>query len=358
MYRIDTADSVAMPPTPAPIGSPGYYKPSTIVSADALNMIQESLISTLDNQSISHSKTVHTRFLDAINALVDAKVAAATPALRGHISGLRVDVDDGLSTFDVNTGSARDTTGTTTMINNSLFSLNASVSWNLTTGAMASGSGNTWADPYFGRLWQLGKVGASTTNFGLDVDPNAVNLLDDALSDGFTLARQIGWVVRVGAGFLKFVQSVEDMNFWKLEVPRTALSEEEIPINTETEELYDLDVPEGTIHLGTHSIETAPVPQLGGRGVPPFGNAIRMRMGSGIHPSTDAGSNFFEVIHHASTLDIHLSSRVLQSNTHAGTAVNQGALSFHIGAPFVVGATALFEYTIATQGFYWSRELF
>jgi len=77
MYRIDTSDSVASKPTPAALGTEGYFKDGvaagadgTVVDADFMNMVQEVIIAVLDDQSIAHSKTDVTTLVQAIAAKI------------------------------------------------------------------------------------------------------------------------------------------------------------------------------------------------------------------------------------------------------------------------------------------------
>jgi hypothetical protein len=96
MYRIDTNNSVATPPTPAALGTEGYFKDGAVGVGDGTtfdsayaNMLQETILHLLDEQGVAHTKTG----FDGLTLAVVAKIAeqilvsgnAATEAKRGAI---------------------------------------------------------------------------------------------------------------------------------------------------------------------------------------------------------------------------------------------------------------------------------
>ncbi len=348
MYRVDTAESVGSPPTPSAIGAEAFFKdtvganPGTLVDADWLNMLQESLIAVLDDQSIAHSKSVTTRLLDAINALVDERVALTNPGIRGLISGLPLVPAAGAATFTVGNGLARDFADSDYMRNSAgLKTKDLSVAWATGLGGMASS--NTWADPYFGRIFAIGKSdGSLDINYGADQSATAANLLTDAAGDGFDTYRQIGWAIRVGAGLLPFLQDPARPDYWRLQAPRSPITSSAVPATTV--QTYDLDVPEETIHVGAHTIEKVdgglePTPHyaiLGGMAAPPLPdvNNYNARLMGSLGIQNDFGT-----------------CRNILSTVSSGTATLQGQLSSRFSTSSAI------EYTISTSGFIWSREV-
>jgi hypothetical protein len=88
VYRIDTADNVAVMPVPDPIGpAPGYYRKATdavrgtVVSSDWLNAVQEEIVSVILAAAIGLDKTDQSQLYQAIAAHI-----LATPAIAGLIS--------------------------------------------------------------------------------------------------------------------------------------------------------------------------------------------------------------------------------------------------------------------------------
>lgn len=80
MFQVDNSTAVAVRPTPAAAGTPGWFTkgdpvggvPATIVPDDFLNMVQAELIGLLTATSITPSKTDTTQVLAAIRALIKA----------------------------------------------------------------------------------------------------------------------------------------------------------------------------------------------------------------------------------------------------------------------------------------------
>ncbi|MEE8218978.1 MAG: hypothetical protein V3S03_08435 [Vicinamibacteria bacterium] len=87
MYRIDTPNNVASPPTPASLGVEGFFddgvaggSDGTTVDADWLNMLQESILDLLDTEGIAHSKTLYTGITAAIASKIASEAANPPPA--------------------------------------------------------------------------------------------------------------------------------------------------------------------------------------------------------------------------------------------------------------------------------------
>jgi hypothetical protein len=80
MYRIDADGSVASRPTPAALGTEGFWDnpdagsgiDGTLIDADWLNMLQESIIAVLTFGGIGRSKSDPTRLRQAISARIAA----------------------------------------------------------------------------------------------------------------------------------------------------------------------------------------------------------------------------------------------------------------------------------------------
>jgi len=344
VYKIDTANTVPAKPPPAALGAEAFFKDRTSISADGtlldadfLNMLQGSLIAVLDDQGIAHSKTVATRFLDAIDALVDERIALSQVNQRSLISGLYIIPTAGGSTFTVDDGTARDFANSNFMRNSAgLKTKDCSIAWNTGTGAMASS--NTWADPYFGRVFAIGKATGFDINYGVDQSATAANLLSDAAGDGFTTYRQIGWAVRVGAGLLEFKQSKEWPVLWKLPEPRTPVNNTAIAATTSA--TFDLDVPAETLHYGTHTVFTD-----GGVSTEFYG-----QIGIGASPALPT-SSLYNYAHSRFTNDWRSESPTIFSILTAGAATLQGRLTSRFSS--TSGTPA---YYVSTQGFLWDRR--
>ena len=344
MYRIDSDGSVPAPPIPSPIGSEGFFKNTagvnsgTLVDDDWLNMLQESLIALLDDQGVAHSKTNTGALLEAIESLVDERLALVSRAARGFMSGFYVTPTAGAATFTVDDGTCRDALNASYMRNAAgLKSKDCSVAWGTGVGALASL--NTWADPYFGHLYAIGKPAPSLDiNFGIDKSPTAANLLSDAAASGFTTYRQIGWVVRVGAGLLEFKQSRAWPQLWKLPEPRSPVDNVAVSVTTAVN--HDVDVPEGTIHYGTHTAFTD-----GGGTSPVYG-----LLGQGETPPVTSATNY-NYLHHRWTNDWRSESPTILGITTSGTATLQGRLTARFSS-----TSGSLRYYISTQGFLWDQR--
>jgi hypothetical protein len=340
MRRIDTAGTASMPPTPTALAAEGYFKDragelaGTLVDADWMNMLQESLIGVLDDQAIAHSKTDSTRLLIAINALVDERIALKNPALRGFIQGFHQVVTIGGSAFTIDDGLARDFANAKYMRNSAgSKSKDCNVAWNTGTGAMASS--NTWADPYFGRVFAIGKAANLDINFGVDQSATAANLLSDAAASGFTTYRQIGWVIRVGAGLLDYRQERAWPQFWRLHVPLVDIDESTSTSTTH----FDVSVPAGTLHVGAHSYDTSTgsttvMHGIVGRGeTPPLPTAALWN----VRDQTGSADNS------------NVANATLNSITTTGTATLQGRITQR-------WTRAGTQYRCSTLGFLWDQR--
>jgi hypothetical protein len=343
LYKTDAANSAPAKPAPSALGTEGYFKnpagsaAGTTVDADWMNSLQESLIAILDDQSVTHSKSDHSRLLTAINSLVDTKIAAANYGLRGYISGLEFLSHSG-STFTIDAGECRNSADTGTGVLAAAIIKDAAVAWNLTNGGLASN--NTWADPYYTRVWAIHKAAGTDINFGFDQDATATNLLSDAASDGFTTARQIGWAVRSGGAAWRQFSNYGQGNYFSEQVGQTAISATAITVTTEL--TADLNVPEGTIHVGTHSVNVpADVDQdhyaiLGHEGATPA-----------------ATSSAYNLHYNSDAADILVHQVFRQSPAEPGGAATlQGQLRYR----FSYAPSPNQTYTVTTEGFYWSRE--
>ena len=345
MYRTDAANSAAAKPAPAAIGTEGYFKnPSgaiagTSVDADWMNALQESLIAVLDDQSIAHSKSDHTKLLAAIRSLTLSEIAVANIGLPGYINGLTLAPNIGTHAIQIDAGRCRSSDNATTGILAVAVQKLPTVPWDLTTGGLASN--NTWADPYFTRVWALHKANGNDINFGFDQDATATNLLSDASGDGFTTARQIGWGVRSGStSWIPYSNAVNPDVFLSgtVKTPVNA-----VLIASTNAQARDLDIPEGTFHIGTHSCtihndvdNTTKHALLGYDGSPPAATANLMN---------------FKYRAPVADFDVYSVFRRSVSNP-GGSATLQGRIWNRFDfAPAAPGNT----YSLTTEGFTWSR---
>ncbi|HPM40873.1 MAG TPA: hypothetical protein PLY45_00365 [bacterium] len=77
MYRTDADGSVAVMPTPDPIGTPGYYGPgnpsvgqqATVVSHEHLNAMQEEIAAVVEDAGLALDKDDNAQLLAAIRLL-------------------------------------------------------------------------------------------------------------------------------------------------------------------------------------------------------------------------------------------------------------------------------------------------
>lgn len=93
MFRIDTPNSVASPPTPDALGTEGYWKEAEVgvgngtkISADWMNALQETLIHPIDAKSIAHKKSgTFDCLTQAIQAYIAADVPVASTTVQGRV---------------------------------------------------------------------------------------------------------------------------------------------------------------------------------------------------------------------------------------------------------------------------------
>ncbi len=256
--------------------------------------------------------------------------------MRANISGLLTSVSAASSNIVIGAGECRDFTDGFWMRQSGTHTKDISAAWSLTTGGLASG--NSWADPYFGNLYAIGKSdGSGDINFGADQSATASNLLSDASGDGFDVYRQIGWVVRRGsANLIEYENLKNDPDFFAARIPY----EEDGAALPVTPSLRDLDVPVGVQHIGTHVIQTSgatPATQLA-------------TLGSRSVTSAPSAAN-----HNAKflvTADSELSNIVLPSVVIAGSATLQGAI--WVAASSANGTPI---WTVVNLGFRWNRGL-
>lgn len=122
MYRIDDPSAVAVLPTPAALGTQGYYTSgnpgggveATVVTADHLNAIQEEIAYVIEEAGITLDKTDNTQLKEAIDTMIEtAAVSSSLP--EGHLSGLGLtnNGSDANNDIDFAAGSCRDSGNTT-----------------------------------------------------------------------------------------------------------------------------------------------------------------------------------------------------------------------------------------------------
>jgi hypothetical protein len=347
MYRIDTANSVAIKPTPSPLSGEEYFRDGTsgagdgtLLDADFLNMAQESLIEILDDQSIAHSKTDPSTFLIALRALIDQECAALISAARGHIAGL-IYSSTSTSSFEISPGEARDIANTSTIQLASTKAKDLSIAWNEGTGALASGNTIT-GNPYFGRIFLLGKSSdATAANIGVDTSATATNLLADAGGGGWNMFRQIGWAlynVFSTNTLSSYYQEPNLPGFWRIVdfVPTGFTT-----VGT-TPTLKAVTIPAGTQFFGLTyvGIETFPFPSTQ--------KHINL-LGS----LTDGEQTFIDIEGRSNALLAYSTTEPLR--VQAGAFPNSGAIISSSNTP-AISAT---RYEIEHQpfGFWWNRSL-
>jgi hypothetical protein len=348
LYRTDAANSAAGKPAPSALGTEGYFKnpagalAGTTVDADWMNALQESLIAILDDQSISHSKTDHTRLLVALRALVDSRISTTVIGLPGYITGLEIVPNIATHAIEIRPGDCRSSDDATTGRLLVAMQKLPTVPWNLTTGGLASN--NTWADPYFTRVWAIHKAVGNDINFGFDQDATATNLLSDAAASGFTTARQIGWGVRSGSSSWIPYTNAEHPDIFLSGTVRTVVNNIDVTVTTEI--TSDLDVPETTSHIGGYSLyvnanaDTAIKYATLGQGSAPAASTATVH--NFAFRADTASDNLYSV------------SRTSVSNA-GGSATLQGlARSRFNFAPFV--SATYNKLTMTTAGFRWSRS--
>ncbi len=343
MYKIDAAGSVDPKPTPAALGTEGFFanpgvNPGTTVDADFANMLQESLIAVLDDRSVAHSKTDSTKLLEAIQAIVDAKFAAIDIGLPGYESGLEVIPDNTGTTFNVGDGMCRDFANSATMRSASGFTnLDASVDWNEGVGTLASSI--TWADFIHLRVFAIGKAGTDEMNIGCDFDPAAVNLLSDAAGDGWDLYRQIGWVSRYLGTTLRNWQPVPGQKGLYICAPENDDPSNSVSFSTSATNLW-MDVPAGTLHIGAWTLN----PNSAMNAVTQYAN-----IGNNAAPAvpTAALHNFAYRPSNSQNSDAMIIWSEMEDRGF-GTLTSQLSMRF---------TNTAMAGTVHTLGFFWSREL-
>lgn len=347
MYRIDAQNTTTPVPVPGALGSEGYFDVQTVHDADWANMLQESILAVIDDQALAHSKTDPTVFLAAVKSIADAKIAAAQVNLAGYISGMLCSSSNNGSSVAVSAGVCRDTTnsGTMSYAGGSVFMTIGTQSTG-TSGGLASGAGNVWADPLFVRIFICGVSGENVVGrIGADVDASATNMLAD-LGAPYDIYRQVGWAVRIGrTGLIPFEPTPGLLNFYRINQttsPDIVISIDETIASTGTLS-HDVNVPAGTLHVGAFSIHTS-----SGSNADIFGN-----MGA---PAAPAFPNvgLHNLRARADSGDRNVSSQLVISEAlDLGAAVNQGSLRSRFSA-----TTGSPELRCFTEGFFYSRELF
>jgi hypothetical protein len=77
MFRIDTSDNTATLPTPAPLGTPGYFTDEnggTIVTQDWANEVQEEIAHAIEGAGETPDKTNQKQLLNVAKALIGFNV--------------------------------------------------------------------------------------------------------------------------------------------------------------------------------------------------------------------------------------------------------------------------------------------
>ena len=77
MHRIDGLDTVATPPAPRPLGTPGFFGPgnaasgqlSTQVTFEWANSVQEEIVSVIEEAGLTLDKADNTQLLQAVRSL-------------------------------------------------------------------------------------------------------------------------------------------------------------------------------------------------------------------------------------------------------------------------------------------------
>ena len=226
MYRVDAPNNAITIPTPTALGAEEYFEDGTVsgdgtlLDADFLNSVQESLVALLTDQSVAHSKTDASKILEAFTSLADRALEDAVEGARGYISGLLTEVT-GPTTIEISPGFCRDRLNTNYMkLTGANVQKDFTIAWNTGTGGRASALNIN--SRLSARLFAIGKAPPSLEiDFGVDSHEHAANLLSDAAASGFTTARQIGWVVWTisfpsGFDLINLVQDAFDPDFWRL----------------------------------------------------------------------------------------------------------------------------------------------
>jgi hypothetical protein len=206
-------------------------------------------------------------------------------------------------------------------------------------------SSNTWADPYFGRVFAIGKATGFDINYGVDQSATAANLLSDAAGDGFTTYRQIGWVVKhFGTNLLQFNQRPENREFFMLE--ESDLSNDRIsnfvPVSDAAGAAgftKDLDCPIECLLITTVSF-----------GNSDFVEELRWAtFHESANPSAASATNHFAAYQPDLTSPNTRNCHVLLPTGTSGTG-NRGEVHARVSAGDV--------FQFQTRGFIWSREIF
>lgn len=93
MHRIDTIDAVPQLPDPGPPGVPGYYsdgdintgRRGTVMSAAALNAVQEEICNVVEHAGIALDKSNNAQLLQAIRSMIEGTLAAAEDSRIGEV---------------------------------------------------------------------------------------------------------------------------------------------------------------------------------------------------------------------------------------------------------------------------------
>ncbi len=350
MYRIDTANSVASLPTPAALGTEEFFEDGvvgtdgTLLEADWLNMVQESLLAIVDESGRGHSKSNYSNFLLSLTDVIDARLGGLVTSARGHCSGL-IFTGTAAAGFDISVGSCRDVDDGATLTNSSTRSKVISSSWNETTGALASGN-TIGSGPYYGRIFIIGKsTDSAASDIGVDTSPTAANLLADAASAGFDLHRQIGWAIHgVYTGDLQgYEQDPNTPGYWRILEHKvsgpTALA-------GTASKLTDVEVPEDGVFIGTIGVHTVDSSSN-------QNSAVQIQQGTGkASRAAAAGPQLFQYEADSSENQITETGAVTIP-PEAGTATNQGALrSRGQDEPTPQGDP---EVSFSPTGFWWDR---
>lgn len=353
MYRIDTANSISSLPTPAALGTEEFFRDGstgggdgTLLEADFLNMVQESMIEILDDQSIAHSKTDTSTFLVALRSLIDERIDGIVAAPRGHIAGL-IYSPTSSSAFEISPGEARDFADGQIIQLSATKAKDLAIAWDESTGALASGNTITGA-PYFGRIFLLGKSGdVSAANIGVDTSATAANLLSDAGIAGWDIYRQVGWAlynVFATNTLATYYQEPNLPDFWRIVdfVPTgfTTLSV--------TAANKAVPVPAGTRFYGLTYVAIEQTAVATQRVVNLLGNSRSL-----VDALTDGNQPFIDIEGRNGVDLAYTTTEPL--NVRAGAFPNSGALiSASSDADFTSGR---YEIEHNAYGFWWDRSL-
>lgn len=216
MHRIDSAGAVGVLPVAAAVGAPGYFKnqppgagqPSTIVTDDWLNAVQEEIMSVIVAAGLAPDKTDNAQLLAAIQSVAGAGAVVGAGAIHGMV--LSNAAGNPTTRITVSAGLARDSTNTAGLTLAAALTKRLDLAWS----AGDNGGGRDAGALANGQTWHVFAIKNPTTN-AVDAlfsqSPTA-----PTLPGGFTKFRRLGAVVLEAAStsIREFFQ-VGDWFFYK-----------------------------------------------------------------------------------------------------------------------------------------------